>query len=301
MKKIEAHLHTNTNCNLLCLHCYNRSSEGVCYSPPVKEIIDTICFIFNMYDAEMHLEGGEIFLRPDLLREMDSLPDSILHKITVTTNGTIFFNDEKILHMLRRLAALRISIESANPSQHEQIRGFSLEKTLQNAAQYQSCGISVWLRVTLNQMNYKGFLNQHILKLNEYGFRQFQVYEFQNVGRGLDNQDLLSIEHNLNDLIDELCMTSLNGVLLKMMFSQQRKIEILQQKKRLEDNSYRVELIPPEEGISIHANGDVYRCAWTSTEKLCNWYNDENARRILSTSNLIHYCSHCSAIRIVSK
>ena len=233
MRKIEVHLHTNTDCNLRCLHCYNRSGETGYYSPPVEEIINTILYIFNKCDAEMHLEGGEIFLRPDLLREMDSLPDSILRKITVTTNGTIFLNDEKILHMVKRLAALRISIESADPSQHEQIRGFSLEKTLQNAAQYQRCGIPVWLRVTLNQMNYKGFLKQHILKLNEFGFRQFQVYEFQSVGRGMDNHNLLSIEHNLDELIDELCMTSLNGVLLKLMFSQQRNVEILQQKKGL--------------------------------------------------------------------
>ncbi len=300
MKKIEVHLHTNTNCNLLCLHCYNRSGEIVYHSPSVEEIINTIRYIFNTYDAEMHLEGGEIFLRPDLLREMDSLPDSILQKITVTTNGTIFLNDETILHMTRRLAALRISIESAVPCQHEQIRGFSLEKTLENAAQYQHCGIPVWLRITLNQINYNGFLNQHILKLSEQGFRRFQVYEFQSIGRGMDNQSLLSIEHELDELIDELCMTSLNGIVLKMMFTQRRYAEILQKKTRLEGNHYCVELLPPVEGISIHANGDVYRCAWENTEKLCNWYHDENAKKIISSSSLIHKCSYCSAIRIVS-
>ena len=112
MKKIEVHLHTNTNCNLLCMHCYNRSGGKVNYCPSVEEIINTILYIFNKYDAEMHLEGGEIFLRPDLLRAMDSLPDSILQNITVTTNGTIFINDETILHMVRRLEALTISIES---------------------------------------------------------------------------------------------------------------------------------------------------------------------------------------------
>lgn len=248
----------------------------------------------------MHLEGGEIFLRPDLLREMDLLPDSILQKITITTNGTIFLNDKSILNMARRLGALRISIESAIPSQHEQIRRFSLTKTLENAAQYQADGIPVWLRVTLNKINYNGFLNQHILKLYERGFRRFQVYEFQSVGRGMDNKNMLSIGHSLDKLIDELCMTSLDNVILKMMFAKRRNIELLQNKTRLEDNHFHVELIPPEEGISIHANGDVYCCAWEDPKKICNWYRDENAKQLLSSANLIHTCNYCSAIRIVS-
>lgn len=306
MKKLEVHLHTNTNCNLFCLHCYNNSGKNdnsiTHYSPSEKDILDTILYICKNYDAEIHLEGGEIFLRQNLLREMNSLPSTYLKNITITTNGTILIDDPAIIQMLRKIAALRVSVESADPQQHELIRGFSLEKTLKTAEKYQEKGIPLWIRVTLNKLNYHGFIHEHIIKLSERGFKKFQVYEFQNVGRGSNNCEILAVNSSLQELIDELCDTSLNGILLKMMFAQRRIPEILSSQRRIEEHGYNVELIPPEEGISIHANGDVYRCAWDNDPDniLCNWYVQENSKELVDSDSLYHSCSHCSAIRILS-
>lgn len=306
MKKLEVHLYTNTKCNLFCLHCYNNSGKNdnsiIHYSPSEIDILDTIRYICDNYDAEIHLEGGEIFLRQDLLRKMDLLSDAYLKAITITTNGTIFTDDPTIVHMLKRLAALRVSVESADPQQHEFIRGFSLEKTLKNAERYQKIGIPVWIRVTLNKLNYHCFMNQHIIKLAERGFNKFQVYEFQNVGRGRNNQEILAVDSSLNELIDELCNTSLNGMILKLMFAKGRVSEILSSQERLEEHGYSVQLIPLEEGISIHANGEVFRCAWDNDPAniLCNWYSQNDSKEIVRSTTLHHICSHCSAIRILS-
>lgn len=306
MKKLEVHLHTNTNCNLFCLHCYNNSGKKdksiIHYYPSDKDILDTIRYICDNYDAEIHLEGGEVFLRRDLLRKMDLLPDTCLKTITITTNGTIFSDDPYIIHMLKNIAALRVSVESADIQQHELIRGFSLEKTLKIAEMYQQAGIPLWIRVTLNKLNYHCFLQQHIIKLSERGFNKFQVYEFQNVGRGSNNQKILAVDSSLYELIDELCDTSLNGIVLKLMFAKGRIPEILSSQKRLEEHGYHVQLIPPEEGISIHANGDVFRCAWDNEPAniLCNWYSQTDSKEVVSSNSLYHICNHCSAIRILS-
>lgn len=306
MKHLEVHLHTNTNCNLYCLHCYNNSGDNdiqkTHFIPSIEALIESIRFICDTYDAEIHLEGGEIFLRPDLLRKMDSLPDSCLQSITITTNGTIWTEDQTICHMLKRIAALRVSVESADPQQHAQIRGVSLFETLHNASRYKHLGIPLYLRLTLNKLNRINFVSNNILKLAEEGFQQFQVYEFQRVGRGLHSEKMLALEDSLNSLIDELCDLSLDGIKLKMLFPQTRVQEILASRGRLESCGFMVNRLLPEEGISIHANGDVYRCAWDSdpSHVICNWYQDSAAKQIIQTTCLMHVCNHCSAISIIS-
>lgn len=303
MRTLEVHIHTNTSCNLMCLHCYNHSGEcTVDTAPPIEDIIDTIRYVCDTYDAEIHLEGGECFLRPTLLKAMDLLPDKYLQAITITTNGTIFLDDNEIVHMLKRLSALRISVESADEQQHMEIRGFSLAKTLENAMRYKHLGVPVWIRVTLNKLNYQGFFNQHILRLSEQGFSQFQVYEFQSVGRGIKNQEKLILGDSIHDLLCELENTPLSGIIIKIMLSQRRFEEVLLHKDSLETQGYRVEIIPQEEGISIHADGAAYCCAWDNepSNLICNWYNDDDAKMMIDSINLVHNCSYCSYVRIVS-
>lgn len=303
MKKLEVHLHTNSSCNLYCMHCYNYSGErnaDQSSAPSDENIIDSIIFICMNYDAKIHLEGGEIFLRPELLKKMDSMSDDILKRITITTNGTILIRDKIILHMLRRVAALRISIESADATIHSRIRGCDLRSVIDHAKEYEMKGVPVCIRITLNQLNYDRFVHENIIRLSEEGFKKFQVYEFQRVGRGIDNCSTLALDNTLSTLVDELCSTPMNDISLKMMFSKRRTSEILQLQQKLCQANYRVQILTPEEGISIHANGDVYACAWENRPQMAlfNWYNDRNARQIIYTQKMLHECEYCTAIRI---
>lgn len=302
MRQLEVHLHTNTDCNLFCLHCYNKSGESSKnVMPTIEQILDTIMYICSHYNADIHLEGGECFLHPELLIALDSLPDEYLKSITITTNGTIFYEDKKIINMLKRISSLRISIEGAEEELHQKIRGYSLEKTLKNAERYQQLGVPVLIRMTLNQYNYSKFILNHIIELLKRGFSKFQVYEFQSAGRGTIHEKELSITGTLNEFLLELENTNIENIEIKMMFAARRVEEILEHKHSLELKGYKVERILQKDGISIRPNGDVYICSWDNdeTHSICNWYLDADAKKIVDTLNLYHICNHCSLIRIV--
>lgn len=140
--KIEVHLHTNDNCNLKCIHCYNKSGEGSAYNiPEIESLLKLIQYFCTAYEAEIHLEGGEIFLRPDLLHRMNSLPQETLQCVTITTNGTIRIDEPEIIDMLRKINALRISVEGHTDGQQRIVRGIDLEKVVEYALFYKEKGI----------------------------------------------------------------------------------------------------------------------------------------------------------------
>ena len=59
-KSIEVHLHTNYSCNLFCRHCYNNSgscNKSILSPELVLDLLEKLC---AGYEAEIHLEGGEI-------------------------------------------------------------------------------------------------------------------------------------------------------------------------------------------------------------------------------------------------
>jgi len=305
VKQLEVHLHTNNDCNLFCVHCYNKSGGNQKFvMPDMMQLRDTIKYICDNYDAEIHLEGGECFLHPEILKMLNTLPDDYLKSITITSNGTIMCENTEIINMLKRVSALRISVEGAEEEIHRKIRGDSLEKVLNNAGRYQKLGIPVWLRITLNRYNYDMFFKKQIIKLSERGFHKFQVYEFQSVGRGLMHDKELVVTESLDDFLYELENTYIDNIELKIMFATNRVNQVLEHKQLLEQKGYyMVELIPHENGISIHPNGDVYLCSWDNDpdHSICNWYYDKNARQVLENTNLTHICDHCSSIRIISK
>ena len=266
----------------------------------VLDLLEKLC---AGYEAEIHLEGGEIFLLPGLLAAMNDLPDEVLKCITITTNGTIRLTDPDILEMLSRIQALRVSVEGHTNEQQREIRNIDLTPVLENARFYKENKIPVWLRITLHKNNWEAFVKETLLVLNAEGFENIQVYEFQNVGRGNENQ----VEFDLGASIVRL-LKSLeeNHSLLKgrvrMMFPEKRIKEILDEKAALLKRGYTVQILEPEAGISIHADGQVYLCAWEDDPKKClmNLYTTgiELFLEKIGTMDLTHRCSHCSAVRI---
>lgn len=307
--KIEIHLHTNDHCNLRCIHCYNASGErAVCNMPESGRLLELIRYFCTEYQAEIHLEGGEIFLRPDLLREMNCLPTEILQCITITTNGTFYTDDPEIIEMLCRLHMLRISVEGHTDKQQSAIRGISLEEVVEHALLYKEKKIPVWLRLTMTSLNVEHLLDETLPYYMEKGFRHFQIYEFQSVGRGKENGGLLTVE-------DALFLSFLNklavwkktytgeDLYLKIMLSVSRREAVLAHKRQLELNRLTVSEIPKENGLSIHADGSVFLCPWDNEESHCmlNVYRDgiKYMADRLKEEDLKHSCCHCSAVSIV--
>lgn len=257
-KPIEIHLHTNYSCNLFCKHCYNNSGNCNKSKLPKEFVLSLIRKVCSRYNVEIHLEGGEIFLLPELLAVMNTLPDEVLKCITITTNGTICLTDPEVLEMLSRIGALRVSVEGHTNEHQRAIRNTDLTPVLDNACFYKENNIPVWLRVTLHKNNYEAFVKETLPALNSESFENIQVYEFQNVGRGNDNHADFeigaSIGHFLKSLEENHSLLKGN---IRMLFPEKRISEILDKKDALLEKGYKVQVLEPRAGISIHADGQV--------------------------------------------
>ena len=237
MKRLEIHLHSNYSCNLHCKHCYNFSDVHREAELPAEFMITLINDLCKQYETEIHLEGGEIFLKPRFLVLLNDLPDEVLKCITITTNGTICLKDEAILSALRKIGSLRISVEGHTNEQQRAVRGIDIDNVLENARYYMENGVPVWLRVTLNQYNQDGFVNCTLPALSEKGFRRIQVYEFQKVGRGSENNKELALNGTISDILADLInyKDSLECE-LKIMLSQRRLCEVKEYEQKLNEN-----------------------------------------------------------------
>lgn len=300
---MEVHLHTNNTCNLQCLHCYNGSGCSVVPELlPIPFVLNCLKWFHEHYDVHFHLEGGEIFLRKDLLAAMNELPDSVLGRITITTNGTTVVHTPEILNMLRKLEVLRISVEGHTNAQQQAVRRINLDNVLKNAVFYRDAGIPVSLRVTLNRANYEGFITETLPALYEMRFPQIQVYEFQCVGRG-EHNSTLALNQDIGGFLTELSShpNQFRGRLY-VMFPIGRRDIVMKHKPSLEKAGFTVSDIEPESSISIHANGDVYLCPWEDHPDRCvmNLLQTglNGLEQKLEQVELIHTCGHCSALRI---
>lgn len=87
------------------------------------------------------------------------------------------------------------------------------------------------------------------------------------------------------------------------MFPRERISEIYAHQEALGRSGFNVQLIVPENSISIHADGGVYICPWDNDRSHCLFNIKEmdlkSALRRLDQEDLTHTCRHCSAIRIV--
>lgn len=302
--QIELHLHTNTSCNLYCAHCYNNSGVSEPSVLPSGMILDAITAFCDRYDAEIHLEGGEIFLLAELLSEMDALPDEILRHITITTNGTIRLQEPRVLSMLTRIGALRVSVEGHTDEQQRSVRGIALAPVLDTASFYQSIGAPVWLRVTLNRGNCEAFAAETVPQLICRGFERLQVYEFQKAGRGQYSGKQFALGPSIEGFLASLeAQGSFSPASLRFMFPNGRRQEICAHKEALVQSGFDVQLIGAERGVSIHADGGVYLCPWDNDQRHClaNIRSEtvEEVLRRLDGQDLIHTCGFCSAVRIV--
>lgn len=300
--QLEVHLHTNYSCNLHCAHCYNNSGSGNQDALPQELVMELITAFCSAYNAEFHLEGGEIFMRPELLERMDALPDSILQRITITTNGTFRLESPRVLSMLTRIGALRISVEGHTDSQQRAVRGIGLAPVLDTAFYYQHLSVPVVFRVTLNGANYDHFVEETIPGLMERGCKTLQVYELQRVGRGSSNGGRLALGESIGELLTALeAHGAFSDGTVKFMFPRGRIPEIYAHREALCRGGFTVQPVAPENSVSIHADGGVYICPWDNdrSHSLFNIKDVENALERLDQEDLTHTCEHCSAVRIV--
>lgn len=299
-KQLNLHLYTNRNCNLHCVHCYNNSF----YEEGKKEIetdqlLDLIHAVNDAYDVDVHLEGGEIFLRKEVFEALATLKEDVLKHITITSNGTILDTSQDTVYVIKNIGAFRISIEGHTNELNRIIRDVDADRILYNASIYRDMGVNVVLRTTLHKENYKIIMKEMIPAFVAKKNYQMQIYELQAVGRGKSLDKMLLSDEEFNEFLNSMVETKLKDVNAKFMFNPHRVKQIENRRKELLDNGYKVTIMKSERSLSISTEGDVYICPWNMGEQILFNVNDvQDVCEELEKYDLVHECEYCSKIKI---
>jgi sulfatase maturation enzyme AslB (radical SAM superfamily) len=295
MLPIDVHIHTNTHCNLRCIHCYEDTDSMVAKSIDGDFETSLIQQLCDNFDANIHLEGGEIFLEETLFTALLSLSSSARRHLTITTNGTIHTDSEEVIDALASIGCLRVSVEGHTDELQKAIRGCGLATVLENALFYKSKGVQVVLRITANRLNYTKMFHEVIPSLQEKGFDDFQIYEMQPVGRGKTSS--LCINEPLIALYEDWLHHPSNAK-IKVSLPHKRKSEIVAYISRFGEigiTAYEIGDIP---SISIGVDSAVRICPWDMDSAPLLMLNEVN---LVALSEIIHmqthphvcdYCSH---------
>jgi MoaA/NifB/PqqE/SkfB family radical SAM enzyme len=258
--------------------------------------INLIRFLCNNYDADIHLEGGEIFLEESLISALLCLDESVRHHLTITTNGTICSTNTETIRALCSVRCLRVSVEGHNDLMHKTVRGHELNTILDNAHYYQSHGIPTALRITLNKLNIDKIFEETIPSLEDKGFSHFQIYEMQPVGRGKTSS--LCIADRLDSLFGRW-EKSLSRSSIKVSLPYRRRDEVYKYIARFKHIGVDVKEVGETASVSIGVDGTVRVCPWDmESEPLFIVQNDnlELLSKIIESQIVPHECNCCSRI-----
>ena len=296
MLPIDVHIRTNTHCNLHCIHCYEDADVSVAKSMDREFEIDLIQFLCTNYDADIHLEGGEVFLEETLLSSLLNLSESTRKHLTITTNGTIRANNEDVITALASVGCLRISVEGHNDELQNAVRGCGLSPVLENALYYKAKGIPVVLRITANNLNYTRIFDEIIPSLQDRGFDGFQIYEMQPVGRGKISG--LCINERL-DALYEGWLRYPSYASTKISLPNKRKAEVAEYMSRFTEIGVSIYEVGNIASISIGVGGAVRICPWDISSvplMVVNETNFELLSEIINGQEEPHVCDFCSHI-----
>jgi MoaA/NifB/PqqE/SkfB family radical SAM enzyme len=296
MQPIDVHIHTNTHCNLQCTHCYEDTGELTKMNLDEKFEINLIKFFCNAYNADIHLEGGEIFLEESLITALLDLDESVRRHLTITTNGTVRSTNADTIKALTSVSCLRVSVEGHNDVLHKSVRGCELSTILDNALFYQSQGIPIILRITVNKLNIKNMFEETIPSLEKKGFSNFQIYEMQPVGRGKTSG--LCITERL-DLLYEGWLRHPTCTSVKVSLPNKRKYEVFEYIMRLKQAGVDVYEVGKATSISIGVDGVVRVCPWNMDSEPLMIVRDDNLEllsKIINAQAIPHECDFCSRI-----
>lgn len=264
-KPLNVHLYVTPVCNLHCKHCYyeawgtDRVPNDVISLDQIAHAIITLC---DRYDVDMHMEGGEMFLRQDLQRLFQMVPDLYWRYVTMTTNGVVKLNVS--YDSLRLLGDLRISVEGHTDEINYGMRGVLLRPILQTCTQLRDNEVPFTYRITLHKKNFKHFESM-IRFFTQEGSSRFSFFEFQPVGWGTDSQDEYGMaEAELEQVIQYMASTPVPADVetLKLSISPSRVHLVDRNRSQLESQGYEVIKVGGDASITINANGDLGIDPW---------------------------------------
>lgn len=186
-------LELTKRCNLACLHCYARSTQGIkneeLTTDEVKRLIDDAA---ELGVWQFHLTGGEPFMREDILDILQYVHTKRM-VIQLFTNATLI--SDEVVEVLVKLRINQV-VTSLNGlgATHDYFHGLkgAYTKTSRIIGKLKEAGIPVRINTTLHKYNENEFL-ELIRIIKRFGF-SYRVSNIISVGRGEGTQDL-----NLSD------------------------------------------------------------------------------------------------------
>jgi len=179
------YLYLSGRCNLHCRHCWVApSAPGEEYQVPLPDLKNCILTAKKLGMGAVKLTGGEPFLRHDIAELMTFLRDEGLC-IDIESNGTLI--DHNMARLIRdcRVRQVSISLDAAEPRQHEVLRGTSgvYEKTVA-AIQY-LCEEQVTTQVIMSLYNENvSEIEPLAARCEEWGIPSLKINFIMPTGRG---------------------------------------------------------------------------------------------------------------------
>ena len=305
-KRLNVHLYVTPICNLQCGHCSyeswptNSVPDRLLTIDEISRILVNLC---DAYEADVHIEGGEMFLREDIGALFELVPAQYWSNVTMTTNGIAKIRVDH--RYLRYLADLRVSVEGHTDELQQDIRGIPLRPVLKTCSDLQASGVPVTLRITLTKKNHK----QLVAMMNYFvdlGFPNLSIYEFQPVGRGHTHAQEYGLKSaEVEDTMRLLTSNSIPDGMetFKLSLNASRVPLVIKYQEELTTQGLAIVNLPSVPSLTINYNGDLGICPWNvgherigvlRTPELCT-----DVARHMESGRLYHSCDHCSAIRIL--
>lgn len=265
---INVHMYLTPVCNLACTHCYYDALPVGAPTPSLltpDEIARTLTSICDHFDADFHIEGGEVFLREDLDVIFSAVPLNYWRHVTLTTSGTVKIKIDDVY--LRALGDLRISLEGHTDELQRSVRGVSLKVALNTCSELSGRGVPFTIRVTLYRQNFR-LIHEMIERFSETGADRFSFYEFQPVGRGSSVEPQLALrDEDIEEIIDTLASRPLPASvkLFKLSLSAPRIPSVEEKRAALEGAGYQIVSLGEAANLTINSNGDLGVSPWRIT------------------------------------
>lgn len=296
--RLNVHLYVIPTCNLKCIHCYYDAKDTkfkINKMLTINEMRSIIIFLIDNYDTYFDIEGGELFLRQDIVDLFSSLEDKYLNRLTITTNGTTKFDYSH--QYLKQLDEVRVSFEGHTDDLQNDIRGITLEKPLKTTLKLLENNAPVVVRLTIHKKNHL-FIREIVDFFHKKGVSNFSMYEYQLSGRGIEYE-----EYCLNKPEIIRVIKALNSIDSNCSFKFSLPCSRASLVKQY--SNHKVLDISGSSSLTINYDGGIGVCPWEITIDKKMYYdpndfevfiNDAMQKRLFD-----HSCDYCSSIRITNE
>lgn len=183
-------------CNLRCRYC-SRFSSAEEESEADLGTADWISFFEELKSLSILsvcLSGGEPFLRPDLTDLIRSIVDNRM-RFSILTNGSLITRPiARFLASTGRLDIIQVSIDGADPFDHESFRGEgSFHAAIGGLRILMEYSLPVTARVTIHKNNFSRLEEIADFLLNDIGLPEFSTNSAAYLGRCRENAEEIQL------------------------------------------------------------------------------------------------------------